>query len=35
MVYPTDEMLDKNYFEIKDSEDNQLKAACDYLTGKN
>lgn len=34
VVYPTDEMLEKNYFEITDSEDNQLKAACDYLTGK-
>jgi len=34
VVNPTDEMLEKNYFEISDQEDNQLKAACDYLTGK-
>lgn len=33
-VIPTEEMTQKNYFEITDQEDNQLKAACDYLKGK-
>ena len=34
IVEPNEELLEKNYFEITDHEDNQLQSACDYLSGK-